>query len=125
MRHMNSPNRLPPGRYRWVTDLRTLSQCEYRFYLKKIHGDLPSDASVQGTWLHSQSIVNASPQTSSKRLVRFAALLLTIIAAAIWILGYATAAKNLYNLEYLVGGYKALLRIEWCGCSMLIARASK
>ena len=38
---------------------------------------------------------------------------------------YATAAKNLYNPGYFVGGYNMLLRIEWCGCSMLIARAFK
>jgi len=39
--------------------------------------------------------------------------------------GYATAAKNLCNLGHFVGGYNILLRIEWCGCSMLIARAFK
>ena len=37
--------------------------------------------------------------------------------------GHATAAKNLCNFRYFVGVYKILLRIEWCGRSMLIARA--
>jgi len=39
--------------------------------------------------------------------------------------GYATAAPNLYDLGYFVSGYNILLWIEWCGCSMLIARAFK
>jgi len=38
-------------------------------------------------------------------------------------LRYATAAKNLYNPRHFVGDYNILLRIEWCGRSMLIARA--
>ncbi len=38
--------------------------------------------------------------------------------------GHTTAAKNLYNLKHFVRGYNILFRIEWCGCSMLIARAS-
>ena len=38
--------------------------------------------------------------------------------------GNTTAAKNLYNLGYFVGDYNMLLRIKYCGCSMLVARAS-
>jgi hypothetical protein len=38
--------------------------------------------------------------------------------------GYATAAKGVHNLGHFVGDYNILLRIEWCGCSMLIARTS-
>ncbi len=40
-------------------------------------------------------------------------------------IGYAIAAKNLYNLENFISGYNILLRIEGCGRSMLIARAFK
>jgi len=81
MRRMNSSRRLPQGRYRRVSDLRTQSQCEYRLHLRSVHGDLPSNASVRGS-------------NSCQELGRF------------------------------VGGYNTLLRIEWCGCSMLIAGPS-
>ncbi|TXT55178.1 MAG: hypothetical protein BAJATHORv1_40087 [Candidatus Thorarchaeota archaeon] len=70
--------------FRNVSDLRIQFYCEYRLYLKQIHGETKSEASLQGEMLHSQ--VSKTSMGFIPNTVVFALLVLIIIISAIlWI----------------------------------------
>jgi hypothetical protein len=74
-------------RYRDVSDLRTQFQCEYRLYLKQKLGTTSTGAAHVGSRLHEQVKLSAKSGKDQSGLFRVAIVLLTILAAVLWILG--------------------------------------
>ena len=74
-------------RYRDVSDLRTQFQCEYRLYLSQKKRSRPSQVAWQGTKLHQKVKLRAEGASAGSTKVRAAVVLVTILAAILWILG--------------------------------------
>lgn len=73
--------------YRTVSDLRTQYVCEYRLFLKKQVGDRPTEAAARGSQLHADVEVTPTAGIRPSLPVLLFILMLTLIAAIMWILG--------------------------------------
>ena len=73
-------------KYRTVSELRTAYLCEHRYHLLKRIGDTSSEASRQGTRLHSQ--VSQAPIQSggTGTIMKILIIILTLVAGIFWIL---------------------------------------
>ena len=81
----NSEGRLVK-KYRNVSELRIAYLCEHRYHLLKRIGDTSSEASRQGTRLHSQ--VSHAPIQSggTDTIMKILIIILTLVAGIFWIL---------------------------------------
>lgn len=84
---MPSTEMRSPKRYRSVSDLRTQYLCEYRLYLKNIHGDQDSEWTSRGNMLHSLATSSESEKKSSMPFLKAILLIVIVMSAVVWILG--------------------------------------
>ncbi len=77
---------IPSNKYRNISDLRIQHYCEYRLFLKELHGPSSSPASRMGSQLHTQVIGMAHPQVWASWIVRLIVLLAIAVLCILWIL---------------------------------------
>ncbi|MBD3406823.1 MAG: hypothetical protein GF411_11970 [Candidatus Lokiarchaeota archaeon] len=81
---MNKTDRKGISSFRNVSDLRIQFYCEYRLFLKQLHGGTSSEASRGGTRLHSKIAVEVS-KSAANRTILILLLVIIIISAIFWI----------------------------------------